>query len=59
MILFCQDKTLTSSAGTVFTLRLRVKSVFIPARRDRFPLGICLQKPIPIDLKMFTFFLTY
>ena len=31
------------------------KSVFIPARRDRFPSGVSLKKPqIPIDLKMFT-----
>ena len=30
------------------------KSIFIPAKRDRFPPGICLQNPkIPSDLKMF------
>ena len=41
MIPFCRDETSTRATGTDFTLQLHRE-----IRRDRFPNGICLQKPI-------------
>ena len=46
MISFCRDEISTRPAGTDFTLDYMKKSIFIPARQDSFPPGICLQKPI-------------
>ena len=65
MILFCRYQISTHPAGQISRYNYMEKSLFIPARRDRFLPGICLQKPIEsiefvestqktIELKMFT-----
>ena len=46
MILFCRDEISARPSGTDLTFDNLGKSVFIRARRDRFPSGICLQKPV-------------
>ena len=42
MISLFRDEISTCPAGTDFTLHYMGKSDFIPARRDSFPLGICV-----------------
>ena len=43
MIPVCRDEVSHRPAGTNLTLRLHVEIKFVPARRDSFPPGICLD----------------
>ena len=43
MIPVCRDEISHRPAGPDLTLRLHVEIKFVPARRDSFPPGICLD----------------
>ena len=45
MITFCRDKISIRPSETDSCYDYMEKLIFIPARRDRFLPGICLQKP--------------
>ena len=46
MIPFCQDEISTRPEGTGFTLGLHEEINFHSGKWDKFPPGMCLQKPV-------------
>ena len=50
MIQFYQDETSTFQPGRISPFNYMKKSIFITVKRDRFPLGICLQNLIDSHL---------